>query len=73
VPFLYKEYVAKGLLLAAKMLRPALIAISQFVDLIRLVIDGLDKIKIIEYKLVLQDLKQLTKLRGKTYKLLIAN
>lgn len=73
VPFLYEEYVAKGLSPVSKVLKPALIAASKSADMVRLVLDGLDEIEVTEHKPVLRELKRLTELCGETCKLLVAS
>lgn len=73
VPFLYEEYVAKGLSPVAKVLKPALIAVSKSADMVRLIVDGLDEIEASEHKAVLRELKTLTEICGETCKLLIAS
>lgn len=73
VPFLYEEYVAKGLSPVAKVLKPALIAVSKSTDMVRLIVDGLDEIEATEHKPVLRELKGLTELCGESCKLLVAS
>lgn len=73
MPFLYEEYVAKGLSPVAKVLKPALIAVSKSTEMVRLIVDGLDEIEATEQKPVLRELKRLTELCGETCKLLVAS
>lgn len=73
VPFLYEEYVAKGLSPVTKVLKLALIAVSKSADMVRLIVDGLDEIEATEHKPVLRELKLLTELCGETCKLLVAS
>lgn len=73
MPFLYEEYVAKGLSPVAKVLKPALIAIFKSTDVVRLIVDGLDEIEATEHKPVLRELKRLTEFCGETCKLLVAS
>lgn len=73
MPFLYEEYVAKGLSPVTKVLKLALIAVSKSADMVRLIVDGLDEIEATEHKPVLRELKLLTELCGETCKLLVAS
>lgn len=73
MPFLYDEYLAKGLSPVAKVLKPALTAVSKSADVVRFIIDGLDEIEAPEHKTVLRELKRLTELCGETCKLLVAS
>lgn len=73
MPFLYDEYVAKGLSPVAKVLRLALIAVSKSADVVRFIIDGLDEIDATEHKRVLRELRRLTEFCGETCKLLVAS
>lgn len=57
----------------AKVLKPALVAVSQSADMVRLIVDGLDEIEATEHKPVLRELKRITKICGETCKLLIAS
>lgn len=73
VPFLYEEYVSKGLSPVAKVLEPALVAVFKSADMVRLMVDGLDEIEAAEHKPVLREVKKLTQLCGETCKLLVAS
>lgn len=73
VPFLYDEYLAKGHLPVAKMLKPALISVLKSMDCVRLIVDGVDEVQPTEQKLIIRELTQFTKLCGDTCKLLIAS
>lgn len=73
VPFLYDEYIAKGLSPVAKTLKTALIAVFQSMDLVRLIVDGLDEVQATEHKHILRELIQFTKHCGKACKLLVAS
>lgn len=73
MPFLYEEYVAKGLSPVTKVLKPALIAVSKSADMVRLIVDGLDEIEATEHKPVLRELKRVTEICGETCKLLVAS
>lgn len=73
VPFLYDEYIAKALSPSAKVLKAALIAVFKSMDLVRLIVDGLDEIQATEHKHILRELVQFTKLCGESCKLLVAS
>lgn len=73
VPLLHDEYLAKGHLPVAKVLKPALISVLKSMDCVRLVVDGVDEVQPTEQKLIIRELTQFTKLCGETCKLLVAS
>lgn len=73
IPFLYDEYVAKGLLPISTQLKKALVSIFQSLNCVRLIVDGVDEVQPTEQKLIIRELTQFTKLCGETCKLLVAS
>lgn len=73
VPFLYDEYLAKGLSPVAKVLKQALIAVFKSTNFVRLIVDGLDEIQAREHKIILRELIQFTRGCGETCKLFVAS